>query len=211
MEIKTILKKIQNLKKLQKTTLISVSKTRSIQEILKVYNQGQRDFGENYVEEILEKSEKLPKDINWHYIGHLQSNKVNKLLQMNLTYFHTLDSIKLSKKINNKLKDKKKTMKVFIQVNISEEVSKNGCSKNEVEDLVKFVKKNCEFLNLIGFMMIGGKGIKKEFDDLRILRDSIDKNLELSMGMSGDYEDAILCGSNYVRVGSLIFGPRNYH
>lgn len=210
MEIKSILKKIQSLKKVQKTTLITVSKTRSIEEILKIYDQGQKDFGENYVEEIIEKSQKLPKDINWHFIGHLQSNKVNKLFQMDLNYFHTLHSIKLSKKINNKLKDLKKKLNVFIQVNVSEEISKNGCSKNEVKDLVKFVKENCEFLNLIGFMMIGGKGIQKEFEDLRFLRDSIDENLELSMGMSGDFEEAILNGSNYVRIGSLIFGPRNY-
>ncbi len=208
-EILKKIKQAQNLLKTkQKITLVAVSKKKSIDDIMKVYDMGLRDFGENYVDEFLEKQDKLPKDIRWHFIGHLQSNKVNKLLNSNIFMLHTVDTPKLAMKLNNKLIEFKKSLDIMIQVKMSEEKTKFGCDVQNLPGLVDLIQDKCKFLNLVGLMMIGEYGKIEQFEELRKIRDSLDSKLELSMGMSADFEKAIQEGSNYVRIGSAIFGPR---
>lgn len=207
--------------------LVAVSKTKPSSLLLEAYEAGQRHFGENYVQELVGKAEELPDDIHWHFIGPLQSNKANLLVKSvvpnsaSLTV-ETVSSIKLAKKLNNAMAlvneeaDKEETLNVFIQVNTSGEESKSGVEPSGVVELCKEIRQECPLLVIKGLMTIGAPGDLGCFDTLRDCRDSVEQALdlpeplELSMGMSGDYEQAIARGATNVRVGSTIFGARDY-
>ena len=192
--------------------LIAVSKTRTIEEILEAYNVGIRDFGENHVQELIKKRELLPKDIRWHMICHLQTNKVKDLLKDSIYLIHSVDSIKLAKEINKRSSIKQD---ILLEVNIGEEESKYGF-KPSFDELKKVLDeiKDLNNINVVGLMCVApntDKPIdnKKYFDKLRILNEKLGLKV-LSMGMSNDYDVAIKCGSTYIRVGTKIFGKREY-
>ena len=192
--------------------LIAVSKTRTIEEILEAYESGIRDFGENHVQELIKKRELLPKDIRWHMIGHLQTNKVKDLLKDSIYLIHSVDSIKLAKEINKRSSIKQD---ILLEVNIGEEESKYGF-KPSFDELKKVLDeiKDLNNINVVGLMCVApntDKPIdnKKYFDKLRILNEKLGLKV-LSMGMSNDYDVAIKCGSTYIRVGTKIFGKREY-
>lgn len=192
--------------------LIAVSKTRTIEEILEAYNVGIRDFGENHVQELVKKRVLLPKDIRWHMIGHLQTNKVKDLLKDSVYLIHSVDSIKLAKEINKRSSIKQD---ILLEVNIGEEESKYGF-KPSFDELKKVLDeiKELENINVVGLMCVAPNtdnpiDNKKYFDKLRLLNDKLGLKV-LSMGMSNDYDVAIKCGSTYIRVGTKIFGKREY-
>lgn len=198
--------------------LVAVSKTKSESEIIEAYNCGQRVFGENKVQELVSKQNNLPKDINWHMIGHLQRNKV-KYIAPFIDLIHGVDNIKLLKEINKQAKKNNRTIDCLIQIKISNEESKFGMEYKEVLELISNVNTS-DFgnINLTGFMGMASNTnnqdiLKKEFSLLnRFFKEvkQTNKNLKkISMGMSNDYELAIECGSNMIRVGSNIFGSRN--
>jgi len=200
-------------------TCIAVSKTKPTEDILKIYNLGHKDFGENKVQELEIKHKILPKDINWHMIGHLQTNKVKKIVPF-ISLIHSVDSIKLLKVINKESKKINKITKCLIQVNISNEKNKYGFKFSDLNFLNSdFLKdyKNIEIMGLMGMASYSSNklNIKKEFNSLNEkymnLKDNISSFSILSMGMSNDYELALIEGSNMIRVGSKIFGERNYH
>lgn len=192
--------------------LIAVSKTRTIDEILEAYNVGIRDFGENHVQELVKKRVLLPKDIRWHMIGHLQTNKIKDLLKDSVYLIHSVDSIKLAKEINKRSSIKQD---ILLEVNIGEEESKYGF-KPSFDELKKVLDeiKELENINVVGLMCVAPNtdnpiDNKKYFDKLRLLNDKLGLKV-LSMGMSNDYDVAIKCGSTYIRVGTKIFGKREY-
>lgn len=203
-------------------TLVCVSKLKPASDIQALYDKGYRHFGENYVQELIEKVGVLPNDIKWHFIGGLQSNKCKDLAKIsNLYVIETIDSIKKARKLNEARKslglDK---IGICIQVNTSNEEQKSGCNPgNELIELIQFVLKECELIELKGLMTIGSYGVSvsdgenPEFKTLSDLKEKVEKefelkNLMLSMGMSSDYAQAIRQGGNSVRVGSSIFGSR---
>jgi len=206
--------------------LVAVSKTKPIELLSAAYDEGHRDFGENYVMELVDKAPKLPKDIRWHFIGKLQSNKCKKLVAgvPNLAVVETVDSVKLATKLNSACEaaDRKNPLEVCVQVNTSGEASKSGCRPDECIDLTRHVLKSCKNLRFRGLMTIGryGDTTPECFETLASCRDKVLKEIELSeqtkatfemsMGMSGDFPLAIRCGSTSVRVGSSIFGARDY-
>lgn len=194
-----------------------MSKTKSVQEIQEAYDAGQRHFGENYIQEIISKAPELPSDIKWHFIGHIQSNKAKLLLKSvpNLFLVETVDSIKLANLLNKETRETK--LNVMIQVNTSGEAEKSGVSPSECLPLVQHVLESCSQLEFCGLMTIGryGETTPVCFESLVACREKVasaigksPNDIELSMGMSGDFETAIKLGSTSVRVGSLIFGNR---
>ena len=200
-------------------TCVAVSKTKPIEEITKIYDLGHRNFGENKVQELEFKYESLPKDIKWHMIGHLQSNKVKKVIPI-VSLIHSVDSLKLLKTINKESKKIDKTMDCLIQVNISNENSKFGFIKKELEFLNQDFLNDFKHIKIRGLMGMASftnneKQIRKEFQYLKEIFDGFNTTLDdfniLSMGMSNDYNIALEYGSNLVRIGSKIFGKRNYH
>ena len=200
-------------------TCVAVSKTKPIEEITKIYDLGHRNFGENKVQELEFKYESLPKDIKWHMIGHLQSNKVKKVIPI-VSLIHSVDSLKLLKKINKESKKIDKTMDCLIQVNISNENSNFGFIKKELEFLNQDFLNDFKYIKIRGLMGMASftnneKQIRKEFQYLKEIFDDFNTSLDdfniLSMGMSNDYNIALEYGSNMVRIGSKIFGKRNYH
>ena len=200
-------------------TCVAVSKTKPIEEITKIYDLGHRNFGENKVQELEFKYESLPKDIKWHMIGHLQSNKVKKVIPI-VSLIHSVDSLKLLKTINKESKKIDKTMDCLIQVNISNENSKFGFIKNELEFLNQDFLNDFKYIKIRGLMGMASftnneKQIRKEFQYLKEIFDDFNTTLDdfniLSMGMSNDHNIALEYGSNMVRIGSKIFGKRNYH
>jgi PLP dependent protein len=200
-------------------TCVAVSKTKPIEDILKIYNLGHKDFGENKVQELEIKHSILPKDINWHMIGHLQTNKVKKIIPF-ISLIHSVDSIKLLKVINKESKKINKITKCLIQVNISNEEKKYGFKFSDLNFLNSdFLNdyKNIELIGLMGMASYSSNklNIQKEFNSLNDKFINLNNNLSsfsiLSMGMSNDYELALSEGSNMIRVGSKIFGERNYH
>ena len=200
-------------------TCVAVSKTKPIEEITKIYDLGHRNFGENKVQELEFKYESLPKDIKWHMIGHLQSNKVKKVFPI-VSLIHSIDSLKLLKTINKESKKIDKTMDCLIQVNISNENSKFGFIKKELEFLNQDFLNDFKYIKIRGLMGMASftnneKQIRKEFKYLKEIFDDFNTSLDdfniLSMGMSNDYNIALEYGSNMVRIGSKIFGKRNYH
>ena len=198
--------------------LVAVSKTKSESEIIEAYDCGQRVFGENKVQELVSKQNNLPKDINWHMIGHLQRNKV-KYIAPFIDLIHAVDNIKLLKEINKQAKKNNRTIDCLIQIKISNEESKFGMEYNEVLELIDNINtSDFENINLIGFMGMASNTndqsiLKQEFSLLNSFFEKAkktNKNLKkISMGMSNDYLLAIQCGSNMIRVGSNIFGSRN--
>ena len=171
--LKTVLSKVQTAftdsqKPTKKApTLIAVSKTKPASDIKILYDQSQRFFGENYVEELLEKQKQLPEDIKWHFIGHLQSNKVNKLITPQLYCLQTIDSVKLANKVNENIRKKgwDRPLRVYVQVKTSEEESKAGVvGKEELFGLIETVHEKCEFLLFAGLMTIGMSGDLSVFE-----------------------------------------------
>lgn len=171
------------------------------------------------MDEVVTKSGQMPRDIRWHFIGHLQSNKAKSICAIpNLYAIHTIDSVKLADKVNKGVRnvERQERLRVFIQIKTSSEESKHGvdvADRPAIDGLVTFIREETE-LQLVGLMTIGQIGDMTAFSQLRQLRDSLTTDhgleLELSMGMSGDFEMAIQQGSNNVRVGSSIFGARQY-
>jgi pyridoxal phosphate enzyme (YggS family) len=200
-----------------KADLVAVSKTRSIQEIQEAYNSGQLKFGENRVQEIVDKQSKLPNNIEWHMIGHLQKNKVKYIAKF-INLIHSVDRISLAKEIDKHGKKENRKIDCLVQLKISNEESKFGL---QIENFKNFYEslKNYKNLNVIGLMGMASftddkelidsefKKIKTIYDDM-VLIDSEFK--VLSIGMSDDYNIALENGSNMIRVGSKIFGKRNY-
>ena len=200
-------------------TCVAVSKTKPTEDILKIYNLGHKDFGENKVQELEIKHSILPKDINWHMIGHLQTNKVKKIVPF-ISLIHSVDSIKLLKVINKESKKINKITKCLIKVNISNEENKYGFKFSDLNFLNSdFLNdyKNIELIGLMGMASYSSNklNIQKEFNSLNDkymnLKNDLSSFSILSMGMSNDYELALSEGSNMIRVGSKIFGERNYH
>ncbi len=214
-----------NLKKIKKSlstglTLVAVSKTKPIESIQEAYEIGHRDFGENKVQELCDKYEALPQDIKWHLIGHLQTNKV-KYIAPFVNLIHAVDSRKLTKEIQKRAGQCERTIDILVQLRIAKEETKFGLPYPEATDLLAALKAD-EFPNVrvVGLMGMASntedqKQIREEFTILKTFFDekkALNSNLiHLSMGMSGDYPLAIDCGSNMVRIGSAIFGSRNYN
>ena len=192
--------------------LIAVSKKRSVESIQVIYNLGQRIFGENYPQELLTKSESLPKDIEWHLIGHLQTNKVKKLLeQIPNIVIESVDRVDVVKKISQ-YADVKNRTKVYLEINISGEESKTGCPIKDIYDVIDEIMKNKDKIELVGIMSLGKIGDKKEFEKMVEIKNeicekySLDKNKFIaSFGTSQDFNEAILSGTDEVRIGHQIF------
>ncbi|UWX56390.1 YggS family pyridoxal phosphate-dependent enzyme [Maribacter litopenaei] len=215
----------ENLKEIKKeipehVTLVAVSKTKSNSNILEAYNEGQRIFGENKVQEMTQKWEELPKDIKWHMIGHVQRNKVKYMAEY-VALIHGVDSLKLLKEIDKQAKKYNRVIPCLLQVHIAEEDTKFGFDENEIIELVKSVEfKKLEHIRVDGLMGMATftdnmSQIRREFKTLEQLFQDLKKNLPqlsiLSMGMSGDFQIAIEEGSTMVRIGSSIFGERIYN
>ncbi|KAL7130928.1 hypothetical protein ABFS83_13G165200 [Erythranthe nasuta] len=203
--------------------VVAVGKTKPASLIDQLYDAGHRRFGENYVQEIIEKAPQLPEDIQWHFIGHLQSNKVKALLTAvpNLTMVEGVDNEKVANNLDRVVSNiGRQPLKVLVQVNTSGEVSKSGVDPSECLDLVKHVKLGCPNLEFSGLMTIGMPDYTSTPENFKTLYNCraevckalglIESQCELSMGMSGDFEKAIEMGSTSVRIGSTIFGPRDY-
>ena len=200
--------------------LVAVSKTKPISDILDAYNEGQRLFGENRIQEMVNKYEELPKDIEWHMIGHLQSNKIKYMAHF-VQMIHGVDSLKKLIEINKQAKKYNRVIQCLLQVKIAQESSKFGLDQKEIEDILQSEiiqgLKNIKIVGLMGMSTFTSDKdqISKEFSSLKTFFDKLNTELclnlkTLSMGMSGDYKIAIKNGSNMVRVGSAIFGVRNY-
>jgi pyridoxal phosphate enzyme (YggS family) len=202
---KVIKEKVYKLQ--SKSNLIIVTKNRSFETILPIIQNGHLHFGENKVQEAKEKWStflQVNKDVRLHLIGKLQSNKVKDAFAL-FDFIHTLDSEKLAKIFSNLEKISKKKLKYFVQVNIGQEVQKNGIEESLLDDFINFCKKDLS-LNIIGLMCIPPVNLDPLPFFKKMQKLKTDHNLlELSMGMSSDYEDALICGSTYLRLGSVIF------
>lgn len=206
----------------ENVTLVAVSKTKPVADLMEAYNAGQRIFGENKIQEMTEKWQQMPKDIEWHMIGHVQSNKVKYMIPY-VKLIHGVDSLKLLKEINRLAAKWRKKVDCLLQIHIAEEDTKFGLDEEELNEILHFVQNDKNEINnirIVGLMGMAtftddNEQIKREFQHLKSI---FDKNSELktencqlntlSMGMSGDYELAIECGSTMVRIGSSIFGGR---
>lgn len=205
-------------------TLVAVSKTKPVADLMEAYNAGQRIFGENKIQEMTEKWEQMPKDIEWHMIGHVQTNKV-KFMAEYVSLIHGVDSLKLLQEINKQAKKHNRVIDCLLQIHIAEEETKFGLDEHELDEILKQIQneknefKNIKIVGLMGMATFteNTTQIEKEFKHLKSFFDNY-KELNtvncqlntLSMGMSGDYQLAISCGSTMVRIGSSIFGTRNY-
>ena len=213
---------LQNIKATlpKNVTLVGVSKTKPIEDLQEAYNAGQRIFGENRIQEMAEKYELLPKDIKWHMIGHLQSNKVKYMAHF-VDLIHGVDKFSTLKEINKQAKKHDRVIHCLLQAKIAEEDSKFGLSFDEIENILASEKlKDLVNIKIVGLMGMATftddkQQLYKEFSTLKNLFDKLktdNQNLKtLSMGMSGDYLIAIENGSTMIRVGSSIFGKRNYN
>ena len=202
--------------------LVSVSKTKPEELILEAYNSGNKIFGENKIQELVRKHENLPKDIEWHAIGHVQKNKV-KYIAPFVSLIHSIDSLKLLQEVNKRAKQNERTIDCLLQIHIAQETTKFGLFGSDIEDLLNSDDyKKFENIRIVGLMGMATYTddddiVKKEFTGLKNLFaklkndyfKDIESFKEISMGMSGDYKLAIECGSTIVRIGSLIFGKRN--
>lgn len=224
--MKTITENIQTIKKElpQQVTLVAVSKTKPIEAIKEAYETGQRIFGENKVQEMVEKQEVLPNDIEWHMIGHLQRNKV-KYIAPFVSLIHGVDSFRLLQEIDKQGKRNDRVIPCLLQIYIAEEETKFGLNQAELDEILNSnLFKSLHNITIVGLMGMATfsedtDAIKLEFTYLKEVYEQTKEkyaNLEqlnlqtLSMGMSNDYPIAIACGSNMVRIGSNIFGTRNY-
>ena len=196
-------------------TLVAVSKTKPNDMVLEAYDAGQRDFGENYVQELVDKEEALPKDIHWHFIGHLQSNKV-KYITPFVYLIHGVDSFSLLKEINKQAQKNNRIIDCLLQIHIAQEETKFGLYFEEASDILKSVEFNeLKNISIKGFMAMASNTeneakIREEFKSLKVFSNEYPNLKTLSFGMSGDYQLAIEEGSTMIRVGSSIFGERNY-
>ena len=215
----------QNLHKIKSSlpstaTLVAVSKTKPIPDLMEAYNAGQRIFGENKIQEMAEKWEAMPKDIEWHMIGHVQTNKV-KFMAPFVNLIHGVDSLKLLEEINKQAKKNNRIIDCLLQIYIAEEESKFGLDEKELNEILASAAfkemKNIRIVGLMGMATFtdNQEQIKKEFTHLKTIFDGLQSRKDtlqcvstLSMGMSGDYQLAIECGSTMVRIGSSIFGGR---
>jgi pyridoxal phosphate enzyme (YggS family) len=197
----------------KKITLVAVSKMKPAEDILELYNLGQRDFGENYVQEMAEKAAGLPKDIRWHFIGHLQTNKV-KLIIPFVQLIHGVDSLKLLKEINKQAEKAGRVIDCLLQIHIAKEKTKFGLNEEELNLIAGELKNpGMQHVHVCGLMGMASFSenmnlVRNEFDLLRRIFVKQGKLQILSMGMSSDYQIAIEEGSNMVRIGSLFFGER---
>ena len=215
----------QNLLKIKSSlpenvTLVAVSKTKPIPDLMEAYDAGQRIFGENKIQDMAEKWEAMPKDIEWHMIGHVQTNKVKFMAQF-VSLIHGVDSLKLLEEINKQAKKNNRIIDCLFQIYIAEEESKFGLDEEELEEIMASTTfqemKNIRIVGLMGMATFtdNQNQIKKEFTHLKSIFDKLQplqtENCQLntiSMGMSGDYQLAIQSGSTMVRIGSSIFGGR---
>ena len=201
--------------------LVAVSKTKPVEAVNELYNLGQKDFGENYVQELVDKHTQLPSDIRWHFIGHLQTNKV-KYIAPFVSLIHGVDSLKLLKEIDKQAEKQKRVIDVLLQVHVAKEETKFGLDDDELDVLVSEVQaQKLAHVKVAGLMGMASfsdnkEQVKSEFQHLKRLFDKYSaiktENMHfetLSMGMSGDYLIAIEEGSNLVRIGSLLFGARS--
>ena len=201
----------------QNTTLVSVSKTKPAADIMELYQLGHRDFGENYVQELLDKFNELPKDIHWHFIGHLQSNKVKHIAPF-VNLIHGVDTLSLLKEINKQALKVNRVIDCLLQVHIAREETKFGLNENELSAIMLEVDQgnfsNVRIRGLMGMASFSDDSIllENEFCFLKTLFDKYKDSQTgfniLSMGMSADYTIAVKAGSNMIRVGSLLFGER---
>ena len=206
----------------ENVTLVAVSKTKPVSDLMEAYEAGQRIFGENKIQEMTDKWEAMPKDIQWHMIGHVQTNKV-KYMAPYVSLIHGVDSLKLLQQINKQAQKNNRVIDCLLQVYIAEEESKFGLDEEELSEVLKQVQddsENYKYIRIVGFMGMATFTnnqiqVKKELSRLKTIFDHYStlnsKNCQLnilSMGMSGDYTLAIECGSNMVRIGSSIFGGR---
>ena len=205
-------------------TLVAVSKTKSVEEIRELYDLGQKDFGENYVQELTEKQSKLPNDIHWHFIGHLQTNKVKQIASF-IHLMQSVDSAKLLQEINKQAQKNNRIINCLLQVHIAQEETKFGLNEQELQELIGtnanelHELKNTRIAGLMGMASFTDdmEKVRTEFRYLKTLFDKLipkpvthnSQLTTLSMGMSSDYSVAIEEGSNMIRIGSLIFGARN--
>ncbi|RXR16264.1 YggS family pyridoxal phosphate-dependent enzyme [Flavobacterium amnicola] len=215
----------QNLNNIKATlppqvTLVAVSKTKPVSDLMEAYNAGQRIFGENKIQEMTEKWEVMPKDIEWHMIGHVQTNKV-KFMAEYVSLIHGVDSLKLLEEINKQAKKHNRIIPCLLQIYIAKEETKFGLDEKELEEILQSEEvKQMDNIKITGLMGMATftedqNQIKQEFQYLKSIFDKV-KSLSiancqfstLSMGMSGDYQLAIACGSTMIRVGSSIFGGR---
>ena len=214
----------KNLHSIQKTlpdkvTLVAVSKTMPNESILEAYENGQRVFGENKIQEMTQKWNDLPKDIQWHMIGHVQGNKVKYMAEY-VSFIHGVDSLKLLKEINKQAKNHNRIINCLLQMHIAEEDTKFGLNQTELNSIINSdIFKELENIKIKGLMGMATytsdeAQIRKEFEHLKRIYDELSSSLPgvsvLSMGMSGDYKIALEEGSTMVRIGSSIFGIRNY-
>lgn len=217
----------ENIKQLQlelplEVTLVAVSKTKPLEALEQAYNAGQRDFGENKIQEMTQKFEVLPKDIRWHMIGHVQTNKV-KYMASFVHLIHGVDSLKLLQEINKQALKHQRIISCLLQVHIAKEETKFGFSEAEILQVIHSEEfaalKNIKIEGLMGMASFTSNKTEviNEFTNLKNIFDylkpyqTFNCNFKiLSMGMSGDYQEAISCGSTMVRIGSSIFGERNY-
>jgi pyridoxal phosphate enzyme (YggS family) len=200
-------------------TLVAVSKTKPVSDLMEAYTAGQRIFGENKIQEMVEKHEQMPKDVEWHMIGHVQRNKV-KYMASFVALIHGVDNLKLLKEINKQAQKHNRIINCLLQIKIASEDSKFGMTAQAAQDIFN----SDEFTGLKNIKVVGVMGmatftdnetqLKKEFKSLKTAFDTFNTQNSglriISMGMSGDYKLAIECGSNMIRVGSSIFGARNY-
>ncbi|OEK08103.1 YggS family pyridoxal phosphate enzyme [Flavivirga aquatica] len=204
-------------------TLVAVSKTKPVSDLMEAYNAGQRIFGENKIQEMAEKHELMPKDIEWHMIGHVQRNKV-KYMTAFVRLIHGVDNYKLLDEINKQAKKHDRIIDCLLQIKIASEDSKFGMSAKEASEIIQSKEfselKNVNITGVMGMATFTNdkkqveqefKLLKSTFNNLKTIQ-AKNCNIEtISMGMSGDYQLAINCGSTMVRVGSSIFGSRNYN
>lgn len=205
MSLDTILNQING-----RARLIAVSKNVTQNEVISLYNQGLREFGENRVQELKRKSEILSNlDIKWHFIGRLQSNKINQLISLHPALWQSCDSLEIALEVNKRLNYKLDTL---LQINSAKEESKQGVDPSDVIEIYKDIQNRCENLNLIGVMSIGANSddeneIKRSFEITKNIFDKLKPQgaVICSMGMSGDFNIAIECGSNMVRLGTILY------
>lgn len=202
-------------------TLVAVSKTKPVEDIMELYEMGQRDFGENYVQELVDKAAQLPKDIRWHFIGHLQRNKV-KYIASFVHLVHGVDSFKLLEEINKQGQKENRIINCLLQVHIAKEETKFGFNEEELNSVLENINQHRQRNQLQHVNVQGLMGMASFTDDVEVVRGEFsqlnaifhqlktnDHRLHtLSMGMSGDYKIAMQKGSSMVRIGSLLFGQR---
>lgn len=204
----------------EEVTLVAISKTKPENDILEAYNAGQRIFGENKIQEMTEKWETLPKDIKWHMVGHVQRNKVKYMAEY-VDLIHAVDSLKLLKEIEKQAKKYDRTISCLLQIKIAEEDTKYGIDVDEARGILESdAYRKMTHVKVVGLMGMATftekeEKVRREFSFLKTTFEDLKSEYNsfsiLSMGMSGDYRIAIDCGSTMVRIGSSIFGERNYN